>query len=68
MVVANVGDSQVVLASHPTTEPSHHPSHRPSEVQPTIKSLLTGRKFLCVRTTVVADVVRVSSNMMYVEE
>jgi hypothetical protein len=32
------------------------------------KSLLTGHKFLCARTTVVADVVWVSSNMMYIEE
>jgi hypothetical protein len=32
------------------------------------KSLLTGHEFLCVGTMVVADVVWVSSNMMYVEE
>jgi hypothetical protein len=32
------------------------------------KSLLTGHEFLCVGTTNVADVVWVSSNMMYVEE
>jgi hypothetical protein len=32
------------------------------------KSLLTGHEFLCAGTTVVADVVWVSSNKMYVEE
>jgi hypothetical protein len=55
-------------APHSTTMPSHRPAHRLPEANLPRKSLLTDHDFLCAGTMVVADVVWVLSNMMYVEE
>jgi hypothetical protein len=69
MVVANVGDSRGLFwAPHSTTTPSCRPAHRPPEANLPRKSVLTDHELLCVGTMVVADVMCVSSNMMYVEE
>jgi hypothetical protein len=51
--IANAGDSRVVLGTATTC----HAVQLIIEAQPACKSLLTGHEFLCVGTTVVADVV-----------
>jgi hypothetical protein len=62
MVVANVDNSRFVLGTASDQLIVHLNPNLPR------KSLLTGHEFLCAGTTVVADIVWVSWNMMYAEE
>jgi hypothetical protein len=57
-------------SGHRIQQRRHHVVQLIVHLKPNLacKSLLTGHEFLCAGTTVVADVVWVSSNMLYVEE
>jgi hypothetical protein len=67
MVVPNADDSRVVLD---TASDDDAITPLIVHLEPNLprKSLLTGHEFLCVGTMDVADIVWVSSNMMYVVE
>jgi hypothetical protein len=69
MVVANVGDSQVVLGTA-SDDGAITAFNSSSTWSPTchVSQVLIGHEFLCTGMTAIADVVWVSSNMMYVEE